>query len=449
MNLKSHQAKNEPIQGIRAIRVRGFKSLLSECTLDIRPLTILAGANNSGKSSAIQPLLLLKQTLEASYDPGALLLYGPNVRFTSEKQLFAIASDRKQVDRFMIAITNDENAQLVTELATHARDALFVSEIKYRYNGQESTLQPEMEPVNLWRELPPSFQKVSEILSQAAEESVTWKISRERCFLVAELALDPDLSASYSFEPSKRFEEGIRTIIHVPGLRGNPVRTYKTTAFGATFPGTFENYVASIIHHWQVTKEERLHDLEQMLAQLGLTWRVEAKPVEQTQVELRVGRLPRPLAKGSPSKGRDGMVNIADVGFGVSQVLPVLVALLVASPGQMVYIEQPEIHLHPRAQAALAKILIDAAKRGVRVVAETHSSLLLTAIQTEVARGKIVPDQVMLHWFQRDEDGITQISSTELDETGAFGEWPVDFADVEMEVDSDYFEAVETKLMGG
>lgn len=84
----------------------------------------------------------------------------------------------------------------------------------------------------------------------------------------------------------------------------------------------------------------------------------------------------------------------------------------------------------------------------MRVVAETHSSLLLTAIQTQVARSKIPPDQVMLHWFQRDEDGITQISSTELDETGAFGEWPVDFADVEMKVDSDYFSAVEDKLMG-
>jgi len=106
--------------------VQGFKSLLSECTLHIRPLTILAGANNSGKSSAMQPLLLLKQTLEASYDPGPLLLYGPNVRFTSEKQLLAITGDGQQVDRFMIAITNDENAQLVTELATQARDALFV-----------------------------------------------------------------------------------------------------------------------------------------------------------------------------------------------------------------------------------------------------------------------------------------------------------------------------------
>jgi len=61
-------------QAITAITVRGFKSLYTESCVEIRPLTILAGANSSGKSSIMQPLLLLKQTLEAPYDPGPLLL---------------------------------------------------------------------------------------------------------------------------------------------------------------------------------------------------------------------------------------------------------------------------------------------------------------------------------------------------------------------------------------
>ena len=58
-------------EGITKIAVKGFKSIAEECAIDIRPLTILAGANSSGKSSIMQPLLLLKQTLEAPYDPGA------------------------------------------------------------------------------------------------------------------------------------------------------------------------------------------------------------------------------------------------------------------------------------------------------------------------------------------------------------------------------------------
>ena len=127
------------------------------------------------------------------------------------------------------------------------------------------------------------------------------------------------------------------------------------------------------------------------------------------------------------------MVSIADVGLGVSHTLPVLVALQVADEGRLVYIEQPEIHLHPRAQVKLADILANAAKRGVRVVAETHSTLLLTAIQTLVAKGELKPELVKLHWFQRDpKTGVTEVTSTDLDENGAFvqSDWPEDFDDV-------------------
>ena len=77
------------IEGITKIAVSGFKSLANECAIDIRPLTILAGANSSGKSSILQPLLMLKQTLEAPYDPGPLLIEGPNVQFTSAEQFLS------------------------------------------------------------------------------------------------------------------------------------------------------------------------------------------------------------------------------------------------------------------------------------------------------------------------------------------------------------------------
>ena len=82
------RAKAKPQNGaepwaIAEIRVAGFKSISDEQSIAIRPLTILAGANSSGKSSMMQPVLLLKQTLEASYDPGPLLLHGPNVKFNS------------------------------------------------------------------------------------------------------------------------------------------------------------------------------------------------------------------------------------------------------------------------------------------------------------------------------------------------------------------------------
>jgi predicted ATPase len=131
----------------------------------------------------------------------------------------------------------------------------------------------------------------------------------------------------------------------------------------------------------------------------------------------------------------------------VSQVLPVLVALLVARKGQLVYVEQPELHLHPKAQVALAQVLAEAAQRGVRVVAETHSALLLLGVQTLVAKGQLDPNLVKLHWFTLDEDGCTTVASRDIDEAGAYGNWPQDFGDVELKAQSDYLDAVEEREM--
>jgi len=245
------------------------------------------------------------------------------------------------------------------------------------------------------------------------------------------------------FSPSFPLERAIRSIIHLPGLRGNPERTYPKTAAGPDFMGEFQNYVASLVTQWQAGDKTLLKKLESMLEDLGLTWRVKARPVDDTQVELEVGRLPH-----AQRGGAHDLVNIADVGFGVSQTLPVLVALLVAKPGQMVYLEQPELHLHPKAQTRLASVLAEAAKRGVTVVAETHSALLLQSVQTLVAKGELSRELVKLHWFsRRPSDGATEVDSTDLDEHGRFAQkWPEDFDDVALQADSEFLDAVELRL---
>lgn len=213
------------------------------------------------------------------------------------------------------------------------------------------------------------------------------------------------------------------------------------TAVGPTFPGTFEKYVASVISQWQAdNKSDPLEAVNRALEELGLTWKVAAERVTETQVQLKVGR----LSQGKRGGAHD-LVSIADVGLGVSQILPVIVALVVARRGQAVYLEEPEIHLHPRAQARMAELLSEAAYRGVRVIAETHSSLLLRAIQTLVAKGKISPELVKLHWFTRQQDGSTEIQSAELDAQGAFGDWPEDFDETAITTEREYLDAAEAR----
>ena len=429
--------KKDQNEGITAISVQGFKSIAVESRIEIRPLTILAGANSSGKSSIMQPLLLMKQTLEASYDPGPLLLNGPNVRFTSANQFISRLQKNSASQSFSIGIEHAKGKMLKVVFSLSKNQTLEIQKMVIGEDKRSLCLRPNQKDADL----------ENAILTSRLQE-VKWpeqlkpslSVVKNRCFLDVNfegrqvVGIYYEVSKTGGF--SEPYSENLHSMIHVPGLRGNPERVYPRTATGPHFPGIFENYVATIIEQWQ--QKEELQALESILSALGLTREISVKGVNNTQIELQVGRLPETEPNGAD------LVNIADVGFGVSQVLPVLVALLVAESGQLVYLEQPELHLHPRAQYELAKILADAAKRGVRLVVETHSSLLLLMIQTLMAKGDLESDLVKLHWFSRNpEDGTTAIQSADLDENGAFGDWPEDFGDVELEAEGTYLDTVE------
>lgn len=427
-----------PAAGISAVAVEGYKSLRQRTEVAIRPLTLLAGANSSGKSSVMQAPLLLKQTLETPYDPGTLLLDGPHVRFTAAEQLLSRSGKRHLTDSFAVTVVVSDGGEATVRFKQQRGKGFEVVEMAAaRPDEPLITVRPGMSNKDILRALPAHQRKLTTDTFRRVA------VGRDRCFLVVEgYPKDKLRSLGGSWRnPLHSVARELLGIVHVPALRGNPVRTYKASAVGSDFPGTFESYVASIIHHWQVTKNIRQKQLGAALEKLGLTWKVETARVDDTQVELRVGRLRRGRRGGAHD-----LVSIADVGFGLSQCLPVIVALLTARPGQLVYLEEPEIHLHPRAQVALAQILVDAANRGVRVVAETHSSLLLLSVQSLVAEGSLSPDRVALHWFSQTEDGATVVRSAELDDAGAFGDWPEDFADVTLAAQSRYMDAAEARM---
>lgn len=455
---QSSKPTTKPPPAISAITVEGFKSIAEARTLEIRPLTILAGANSSGKSSMMQPLLLLKQTLEAQYDPGPLLLNGPNVKFTSASQFTTFTKSRSKHPEFSIelSLSDGESAKIGFRVDRKTR------RLDLDYNEFTDKNKRFVLADTNSQAAPHDFSEFSSVFTSIFKEftdqraRVEFKPHRNRCLFDLRVHKYPEVGLANETSKSSESITRISTpivvsaglilrAIHLPGLRGNPERLYHISATGPRYPGTFENYVASIIAEWETRQSAELRDLIGDLHSLGLTWKIEAKPVNDTQVELRVGRL-----KKKPRRGEnDDLVSLADVGLGVSQTLPVLVALRAANPGQLVYIEQPEIHLHPRAQVAMAKVLAKAALRGVRVVVETHSSLLLLAVQTLVAEGFLPPDHVGLNWFIRDEDnGTTQIRAADLDEAGRFGDWPEDFADTALEAESRYLSAAEARLIG-
>ncbi len=427
---------------ISEIQVAGFKSIHDEQKIEIRPLTILAGANSSGKSSMLQPLLLLKQTLEAPYDAGPLLLYGPNVKFTSAEQLLSRIGKSYSSDIFQVGMRLNIGHGFVTTFRKEHKMGFRIERMDISWEGGELTITPEMSQSEIVRTGITKGLDISKVAPEGYKQG-EWVIVRDRCFIgpvwVAKGANGSTFS--HGARPGTNWEEIIPHLIHLPGLRGNPERAYPVAAIRSTYPGTFEKYTASVISQW-MEEGDNLDKLNADLQSLKLTGGIIVKRLYDIQLELYVGRLP----DVSPERP-ENQVNIADVGVGVSQTLPILVALHAAKPGQLVYVEQPETHLHPRAQFTLAQILAAAAKRGVRVVVETHSSILLLGVQTLVAEGSLEPDKVKLHWFQREKDGRTIVTSADLDEAGAFGDWPEDFDDVSLQTQGQYLDAAGARRL--
>jgi len=121
--------------------------------------------------------------------------------------------------------------------------------------------------------------------------------------------------------------------------------------------------------------------------------------------------------------------NIADVGYGCSQILPILVAGFSRPPGSTLVIEQPELHLHPKAQAELGTFLCSLKERNLQLLVETHSEHLLLRLQSHIASGHLSPDDVVVYYVDTDKkDRKKYAKMLPIGRDGIFlEEWPEGF----------------------
>src|SRR5215216_963470 len=223
--------KERALDAITAISIKGFKSFAEEQRIEISPLTLLAGANSSGKSSALQPLLLLKQTLEEVYDPGPLQIFGPHAKFSSAQQLLARFPGGGSLEEFEISIALHKRSGFREIFRRTPEDRFDLVQMEQGLPGGKSLiLEPGLSSQELEKRLP--------VLKGISDhQSAHWIVVRQRCFL----GVVPE-ELGYPLLPStSSFAQPLLSILHVPGLRGNPERSYNTSAVGELFPGTFEN----------------------------------------------------------------------------------------------------------------------------------------------------------------------------------------------------------------
>ena len=169
--------------------------------------------------------------------------------------------------------------------------------------------------------------------------------------------------------------------------------------------------------------------IAQWLKDLGIIDSFAVKPVAEGRKEYEV------VVKTHATASE---VKITDVGFGVSQVLPALVQAFYCPPNSTIWMEQPEIHLHPQVQAELADVFISATQarenrkeRHVQLIVESHSEHFLNRLQRRIAEGAVAPEDVAVYFCRR-AGSATELEPLRLNMFGEIENWPENFFGDEM-----------------
>jgi hypothetical protein len=249
-----------------------------------------------------------------------------------------------------------------------------------------------------------------------------------KCYGFPDTASAVFQNADFLAELSHQFDELMSSISYVGPLRDRPRRRYQWQGSSPTFVGPRgENTVAAILAARRLNRTVEARGFEENLGY----WLKHMGLIEQFAV-VEIGSGTNLYELRVSVAGSSTSVSITDVGFGVSQVLPVLVQVFYSTPGTPVILEQPEIHLHPAAQSALGDVLLGGVKdHGTQLIVETHSEHLLHRIQRRIAEEGVSRDDVALYFIDA-ERGRSEIQELKVDEYGNITNWPQDFFGDEM-----------------
>jgi predicted ATPase len=163
-------------------------------------------------------------------------------------------------------------------------------------------------------------------------------------------------------------------------------------------------------------------EVDRWLSRLNVPYQLAVDPLETTREML--GDV---LVAGLRERDTKTAVGMRDVGFGISQVLPVIVQA-VGGRGTLLAVEQPELHVHPRLQAELGDLFVEQAKRGSRFLLETHSEHLILRLLALVRKGEFDPDDLAVLYVDHDDNNNSVIQRLRIDEDAEFlDRWPHGF----------------------
>ncbi len=358
--------------------------------LPLGTLTLLSGTNASGKSTVLQAMVLLHQTLLDHEWSTRLQLNGSEMKLGTVTDVIDKVHGRRE---FSVAIVDDECSV----------------RWMFHYGDDKESMSAAVGSVAINGQLVNEPEKLRFLLPEplGAAKGLAQRL-RQLTYLTAERVGPRDVydlrdpEATQVVGPCGENAVGLlyqqrdMTILPSLALTSEPPTLLKQVEarMKTFFPNT-----SLVVHHVAHTN----------IVTLGL------KTSDETDFHRAV-----------------------HVGFGLTQVLPIIVAALAARGGDLLLIENPEVHLHPAGQALMGQFLTEVAAARVQVLTESHSDHVLNGIRRGVKAGMLPAGEVALHFFKPRDEGGEQVTTPTLDSSGNIDHWPEGFFD-QFDKDLNYF----------
>ncbi len=432
------------------LRMLNFKAWKDTKSIRLAPLTVFFGSNSAGKTSLLQFLLMLRQTAESPdrrrvlhpgdrNTPVELGTYrdlvfnhdlAQRIGFEFEWSLPEPLTVRDPLTRESMA---GSTVRFSAEIASDTNGAQqSVDQLRYQLGTDDGDLRVKM------KALDPSVSSKYELSASkyklVRNPGRAWKLPPPIRFYGF-----PDevgayyQNAGFASDLALALERQLKRIQYLGPLRTYPERSYVWSGeipehVGWRGERAVEAMLAAAPRSISSGYRRRSRPFQAVIAQwlqeLGLLEDFEVKVIAAHRKEYEV------LVR---TKRSTQTVNLTDVGFGVSQVLPVAVECFYATPHTTILLEQPEIHLHPSVQTALADLFIEAVQsredgtdRSIQLIIESHSEHLLRRLQRRLAEEVVKPEDVALYFCESGEDGAV-LSPLEVNLYGEIQNWPDGF----------------------
>lgn len=407
------------------LQLANFKIWKTTGPIHLAPVTLLLGTNSSGKSSLIQSLLLIRQTVKGGDANLDLNLGNPDEsdsvtmgRFN--EVLCRHGSSNRMGIEFRWTPTGNANDSAIFSAyyGEGSHDAAVLTSLRIGIGANGFSV--ERRRIGIY---------ALTLSDEAKQRGQSAAFKPERSFAFSQATLDTlGDKATVLREIGAGLLHELSRIIYLGPVRRLAQRDYvwngkPPSSIGDDGGKAVDALIASGVEAQHAEKKKlatpdtaRLfNETKKWLNRMNLADNLSVRSLGRTtRYELLVHR-------------ENDISNLKDVGVGVAQVLPVIVAALFAQPGHIVMLEEPETHLHPLAQSVLAELFASVSReRNVQFIVETHSEHLFRRMQTLIARRDISNTDCAMYFVER-EGRNAKMRTLEVDEHGRIINWPQNF----------------------